>query len=153
MKLDLESIKKIAKSIDENNLSEVTVEINGTKLTMKKESVSQEVNNQVRYVEQPVTTILQEEIVINENISEINEKIDGKEILSPMVGTYYSAPSPDSEDFVKVGDRIEIGDTICIVEAMKMMNEVKSTISGTVISILGSNGKVVKKGDVLFLVK
>lgn len=153
MKLDLESIKKIAKSIDENNLSEVTVEINGTKLTMKKESVSQEVNNQVRYVEQPVTTILQEEIVINENISEINEKIDGKEILSPMVGTYYSAPSPDSEDFVKVGDRIEIGDTICIVEAMKMMNEVKSTISGTVVSILGSNGKVVKKGDVLFLVK
>ena len=129
MKLDLESIKKLAKSIEEHNLSEISVEVNGTKLTMKKEEPKDEVlASTVKYVEQPT-------------------------ILSPIVGTYYSAPSPDSEDFVKIGDKIEVGDTVCIVEAMKMMNEVKSTVAGTVIALKSENGKAVKKGEILFLVK
>ena len=62
-------------------------------------------------------------------------------------------PSPDSEDFVKIGDKVEVGDTVCIVEAMKMMNEVKSSVAGTVVALRAENGKVVKKGDILFLVK
>lgn len=152
MKLDLESIKKLAKSIEEHNLSEISVEVNGTKLTMKKEETKDEVcASTVKYVEQ--TTKLSNEASVG-NTTEVAELVEeGMEILSPMVGTYYSAPSPDSDDFVKVGDRIEIGDTVCIVEAMKMMNEVKSTVAGTVISLKSVNGKAVKKGDVLFLVK
>ncbi|MGL4652934.1 acetyl-CoA carboxylase biotin carboxyl carrier protein [Cetobacterium sp.] len=152
MKLDLESIKKLAKSIEEHNLSEISVEVNGTKLTMKKEEAKDEVcASTVKYVEQ--TTKLSNEASVG-NTTEVAELVEeGMEILSPMVGTYYSAPSPDSDDFVKVGDRIEIGDTVCIVEAMKMMNEVKSTVAGTVISLKSVNGKAVKKGDVLFLVK
>ncbi len=152
MKLDLESVKKLAKSIEEHNLSEISVEVNGTKLTMKKEELRQEiVTSNIKYVEQP--TLINKEIEIEEVESSEEVVIEGKEIISPMVGTYYSAPSPDSEDFVKIGDKVEIGDTVCIVEAMKMMNEVKSSVAGTIVALKAENGKVVKKGDVLFLVK
>lgn len=152
MKLDLESVKKLAKSIEEHNLSEISVEVNGTKLTMKKEEVRQEVvTSNIKYVEQPILT--NKEIEIKEIESSEEVIIEGKEIISPMVGTYYSAPSPDSEDFVKIGDKVEVGDTVCIVEAMKMMNEVKSSVAGTIVALKAENGKVVKKGDILFLVK
>lgn len=151
MKLDLESVKKLAKSIEEHNLSEISVEINGTKLTMKKEEQRQEeVTSNIKYVEQPVLSTKEVEV---KEVESSEEVVEGKEILSPMVGTYYSAPSPDSEDFVKVGDKVEIGDTVCIVEAMKMMNEVKSSVAGTIVAFKAENGKVVKKGDILFLVK
>lgn len=152
MKLDLESVKKLAKSIEEHNLSEISVEVNGTKLTMKKEELRQEVvTSNIKYVEQPTLTNKEIEIEEIESLEEV--VVEGKEIVSPMVGTYYSAPSPDSEDFVKIGDKVEVGDTVCIVEAMKMMNEVKSSVAGTVVALRVENGKVVKKGDILFLVK
>lgn len=152
MKLDLESVKKLAKSIEEHNLSEISIEVNGTKLTMKKEELRQEVvTSNIKYVEQP--TLTNKEIEIEEIESSEEVVVEGKEIVSPMVGTYYSAPSPDSEDFVKIGDKVEVGDTVCIVEAMKMMNEVKSSVAGTVVALRVENGKVVKKGDILFLVK
>ncbi|WP_281699210.1 acetyl-CoA carboxylase biotin carboxyl carrier protein [Cetobacterium somerae] len=152
MKLDLESVKKLAKSIEEHNLSEISIEVNGTKLTMKKEELRQEVvTSNIKYVEQP--TLTNKEIEIEEIESSEEIVVEGKEIVSPMVGTYYSAPSPDSEDFVKIGDKVEVGDTVCIVEAMKMMNEVKSSVAGTVVALRAENGKVVKKGDILFLVK
>lgn len=152
MKLDLESVKKLAKSIEEHNLSEISVEVNGTKLTMKKEELRQEVvTSNIKYVEQPTLTNKEIEIEELESLEEV--VVEGKEIVSPMVGTYYSAPSPDSEDFVKIGDKVEVGDTVCIVEAMKMMNEVKSSVAGTVVALRAENGKVVKKGDILFLVK
>ncbi|MGL5797956.1 MAG: acetyl-CoA carboxylase biotin carboxyl carrier protein [Cetobacterium sp.] len=151
MKLDLENIKKLAKSIDEHNLSEISVEINGTKLVMKKEEVKNTVVEQkIKYVEETEKNNSDSVEVSTENSL---EDIEGVEVLSPMVGTYYSAPSPDSDAFVKLGDKIEIGDTICIVEAMKMMNEVKSTVAGTVVSIKATDGKNVKKGEILFLVK
>lgn len=152
MKLDLESVKKLAKSIEEHNLSEISIEVNGTKLTMKKEELRQEVvTSNIKYVEQP--TLTNKEIEIEEIESSEEVVVEGKEIVSPMVGTYYSAPSPDSEDFVKIGDKVEVGDTVCIVEAMKMMNEVKSSVAGTIVALRAENGKVVKKGDILFLVK
>ncbi|WP_297596455.1 biotin/lipoyl-containing protein [uncultured Cetobacterium sp.] len=151
MKLDLENIKKLAKNIKEHNLSEITVEINGTKLTMKKEDFKQEFSNNVKYLEKEQLCTTSEEII--EVPNQLEKVIEGENIVSPMVGTYYSAPSPDSEDFVKIGDKIEVGDTVCIVEAMKMMNEVKSTISGTIVAMKSENGKVIKKGETLFVVK
>lgn len=152
MKLDLESIKKLAKNVEEHNLSEISVEVDGIKLTMKKEELRQEVGiPNIKYVEQPIASNKKVEVEEVEFLTE--EILDGKEIISPMVGTYYSAPSPDSEDFVKIGDKVEVGDTVCIVEAMKMMNEVKSPVAGTIVALKGENGKVVKKGDILFLVK
>lgn len=74
-------------------------------------------------------------------------------ITSPFVGTFYRAPSPDAAPFVDVGSEIRPGQVLCIVEAMKLMNEIESEIAGTVIEVVGENGKPVEYGDVLFRVR
>ena len=77
---------------------------------------------------------------------------DGHAVTAPMVGTYYSAPSPGSPAFVQVGDKINEGDTLCIIEAMKMMNQIEAEVSGTVKSIRAQNGDPVEYGQVLFVI-
>ena len=77
---------------------------------------------------------------------------DGFMVSSPMVGTYYNAPSPGSPAFVQVGDKVNEGDTLCIVEAMKMMNQIEADVSGTVKSIRVQNGDPVEYGQVLFVI-
>ena len=73
-------------------------------------------------------------------------------VTSPMVGTFYRAPSPDEAPFVEIGDAIRKGQPVCIIEAMKLMNEIESPTSGRVVKILGAEGKVVEFGEVLFLI-
>ena len=77
---------------------------------------------------------------------------DGHVVMAPMVGTFYSASSPGSPPFVQVGDRVEIGDTLCIVEAMKMMNQIDAEVSGTIKSIRVQNGEPVEYGQILFVI-
>jgi acetyl-CoA carboxylase biotin carboxyl carrier protein len=77
---------------------------------------------------------------------------EGHAVTAPMVGTYYSAPSPGSPPFVQVGDRINEGDTLCIVEAMKMMNQIEAEISGTIKSMRVQNGDPVEYGQILFVI-
>lgn len=74
-------------------------------------------------------------------------------ITSPFVGTFYRSPSPDAPSFVEVGQKIERGQVLCIVEAMKLMNEIESELSGTVLEVLIQNGKAVEYGDKLFKIK
>jgi len=77
---------------------------------------------------------------------------DGYGVTTPMVGTYYSAPSPGSPDFVQIGDRVNEGDTLCIIEAMKMMNQIDADVSGTIKSIRVQNGEPVEYGQILFVI-
>ena len=81
------------------------------------------------------------------------QEISGTFITSPMVGTYYSAPSPDDPPFLKVGDLVEKGDIVCIIEAMKVMNEIKAQVSGTVAEILLENGQPVEFGSKLIRIQ
>ena len=74
-------------------------------------------------------------------------------ISSPIVGTFYRAPNPDADPYVKVGDFVEPGQTLCIVEAMKLMNEIESDVSGTVVRVLPENAQAVEYGENLFLVR
>ena len=74
------------------------------------------------------------------------------EVMSTMVGTFYSAPSPEAETYVKVGDGIEAGQTLCIIEAMKLFNEIKSDFAGTVVDILVENAEPVEYGQTLFII-
>ncbi len=76
----------------------------------------------------------------------------GHEITAPMVGTFYAAPSPDAQPFVKVGDEVQVGDVLCIIEAMKMMNQIESDVAGRVVSIEVENGQPVEFGQVLFII-
>ena len=78
---------------------------------------------------------------------------EGSEITSPMVGTFYRKPAPDAPDFVEVGSTVSIGQTICIIEAMKVMNEIKAEKSGTICALVAEDGTPVQFGDVLFRIK
>ena len=80
------------------------------------------------------------------------ENPEGEVITSPMVGTFYAAASPGAKPFISVGDEIQEGDVVCIVEAMKMMNEIKSDYSGKVISVLAENSEPVEFGQALFVI-
>ena len=77
---------------------------------------------------------------------------DGHAVTAPMVGTFYSSPSPGSAEFVQVGDRVNVGDTLCIVEAMKMMNPIEAEVAGTIKSIRAQNGDPVEYGQTLFMI-
>ncbi len=77
---------------------------------------------------------------------------EGNKIVSPMVGTYYAASSPNAEPFVKVGDEVNVGDTLCIIEAMKMMNQIESDVAGRISAIQVENGDPVEFGEVLFII-
>jgi len=77
----------------------------------------------------------------------------GHKVTSPMVGTFYAAPAPDAGDFVKVGDQVAVGDTLCIIEAMKIMNPIESDYAGTITKILGVNGDSVEFGQPLFVIE
>ncbi len=80
-------------------------------------------------------------------------EIKGHVVTSPMVGTFYAAPAPDAGDFVKVGDQVSVGDTLCIIEAMKIMNPIESDQAGTITKILGVNGDSVEFGQPLFVIE
>ena len=85
----------------------------------------------------------------------ISEPVDSnsKEVLSPMPGTFYSAPSPEADPFVKVGDSVKRGDTLCIIEAMKIMNEIEAESSGTISEVVINNGEPVEYNQPLFKIK
>ena len=85
--------------------------------------------------------------------SDSAEKISGHEVCSPMVGTYYEAPSPGAKPFVTVGQKVEVGDTLCIIEAMKMLNQIESDKSGTIKAILAENGQPVEFDQTLFVIE
>ena len=74
-------------------------------------------------------------------------------MLSPMVGTFYGASSPEAQDFVSLGQRVGVGDTLCIIEAMKMFNQIESDVSGTVVAILAENGQPVEYDQPLFVIR
>jgi acetyl-CoA carboxylase biotin carboxyl carrier protein len=80
-------------------------------------------------------------------------EIAGHKIVSPMVGTYYESPAPGAEAFVKVGSEVKVGDTLCIIEAMKMMNQIEADKAGRVVAMLATNGEPVEYGQTLFVIQ
>ena len=145
--MDLRKIKKLIEMLQESDLNEIEVKEGeeSVRINRKKESSVQPNLSSFNVPVQQTTSqeIQQEESVDNEHLNHIT---------SPMVGTFYSAPNPESEPFVKVGDQINEGDVLCIIEAMKMMNEVKSEFSGTVKQILVDNAEPVEFDQTLFVI-
>jgi len=80
-------------------------------------------------------------------------EISGHTTTSPMVGTFYASPSPDADAFVKVGDQVSVGDTLCIIEAMKIMNPIEADVAGTIKQILVNNAEPVEFGQPLFIIE
>lgn len=149
MKLDLESIKKLSENLNKYNLNEATIETKEMKLTIKKEIPAEEITYK-EVVKAP--KISREEPQEREEAKAEEVSSNFEALTSPIVGTFYRSPAPGAEPFVTEGQEVKVGDTLCIVEAMKLMNEVKATKNCKIEKIVAEEGKVVKKGDSLFLI-
>ena len=159
MKMDLNYLKKLIKMLDSSNLAEIEIEEEGTKIKLSKPrpKISQNIPNiqLPNYFDQNLAVNKPQEIKAEQKTEEKKEekKKDLLEIRSPMVGTFYAAPSPDADAYVKVGSEIKQGNTVCIIEAMKLMNEIESEVSGKIVEICVKNGQAVEYDHLLFLVE
>jgi acetyl-CoA carboxylase biotin carboxyl carrier protein len=154
--MDIRKVKKLIELLEESNLAELEI-------TEGEESVriSRQVQGtQVQYamppmlppgaaLAAPVASTGTGGAVPAPGVAETA----GHQVLSPMVGTYYEAPSPDAAAFIKIGDQVKAGDTLCIIEAMKMMNQIEADVSGKVVAALVKNGEPVEFGQPLFIIE
>lgn len=159
MKTDLNYIKKLIKMLDESGLAEIEIEEEGSKLRLSKPrpKITQAIQQVTPPLveQQPQVHIKEPEIKPEPNEKKKEELKSEKliEVRSPMVGTFYKAPSPDAEPYVTVGSRVKKGNVLCIIEAMKLMNEIESEVSGTVVKILVENAQPVEYDQPLFLIE
>ena len=147
--MDLRKVKKLIELLEESGLSEIEITEGEDKVRITKGGKR---SPQVKAIE---TTQEAEALSVTEP-EDANAQTKNNnsfhEIKAPMIGTFYQSPDPESEAFVKVGDPVNEGDTLCIIEAMKMMNKIESDISGTIERILVQNGDPVEFDQILFLV-
>ena len=150
--MDIRKVKKLMEMLEESSLSELEIIEGEESIRLSKATnvLNQNEVNQVPVSHNPINPQINPGV--NETI-EVSSEITGYEIKSPMVGTFYEAPSPEAKPFVKVGDSIKAGDTLCIIEAMKMLNQIESDKSGIVKAILVENAQPVEFNQVMFIVE
>ena len=146
MKFDTEYIEKLAKIVNENGLTEISLENNEEAITIRKDSV---VSVAAPTIAAPVQASAIPAVDTSAQSEDAKPAPKGKAVTSPMVGTFYAAPSPEADAFVEIGKEVAAGDVVCIIEAMKLMNEIKSEHSGKVTQICVQNGDPVEYGQVL----
>lgn len=162
--MDLKEIKKILDMIAESEVNQVTIEEGEFKIKVKKTPDVNQASAPVQY-QMPASAPAPQQAPAqassgSSQTSTADQKAeeqsasepDGQVVKSPIVGTFYRAPSPDADEFVKVGDQVEKGDTLCIVEAMKIMNEIESEFSGEIKKILVDNAEAVEFEQPLFII-
>ena len=150
--MDLNLIKKLIKILETSEVTDLEIEENGTRVKLaKKVRVMQSVSIPQAPVAEPINQ--QTAVSAAEDKKSADTNAGLHEIKSPIVGTFYRAPTPDADAYIQVGDTISSGTVLCIVEAMKLMNEIESDVSGKVIKILVENGKPVEYNQPLFLIQ
>ena len=143
--MDIEKINNIVELFKNSGLDEMTLELKDFKINLK--------NNKVEYVAKEVVNVVEKSSPVKvEKVEEQVNDVKGEWIKAPFVGTFYAAPSANEAPYVKVGQKINKGDVICILEAMKVMNEIKSNKSGTVLEIKAQNGNMVEYDEELILI-
>ena len=156
--MNLKEIQQLIEIVNVSSLDEVIVKDGQSEITLRR-------NNSKAQAVLPTTPVIAQPAQASQPVARptVQEQAapaaaeqaasDLIEIHSPIVGTYYRSPSPDSLPFVKEGDKVKPGDVLCIIEAMKLMNEIESEVSGTIVDILVENGQPVEYNQVLFRVK
>ena len=149
--MEYEKIKQLMEDMGNSKLTEINIDFpDGTKISMKKETIGATINCQ------PIETN-NVGAISNRSQAETKqiemEQEEGNIVKSPMVGTFYIKPSPTAEAYVEVGKEVKKGDVLCIIEAMKLMNEIESEYAGTVVEILVKDGETVEYGTPLFRIR
>ena len=145
--MDIRKIKTLIEMLEESNLNEIEVSQGdeSVRISKGKDPLDYIENNQIN-----TSISSQEKVSKNEDET---RKFVGNQVKAPLVGTFYRKPSPDSDPFVKVGDIVKKGQVLCIIEAMKMMNEIKSEFDGEVSSIEIENGQPVEFGQTIIVIQ
>jgi acetyl-CoA carboxylase biotin carboxyl carrier protein len=139
--MELEDLKELIELLKDTDITEVQIEKEGTKVKIRREKIFSSIDIPVHK-----SSVLHENI-----IAETEERL--VTITSPIVGTFYRAPSPEANPFVEVGSKVKKNQVLCIVEAMKLMNEIESEADGIIVKILVENGQPVEYGEPLFLIE
>lgn len=162
----LNEIKEMISMLDQSSVHELEIEKEGFRVFIRKSSNTMETIASVpAHIGPPVYSIpahppvqqqernAEQPVLGGQSGAASAENSDLHRVVSPMVGTFYHAPSPDSQPYVKLGDRVQDKTVVCIIEAMKLMNEIEAEVSGEIVDILVENGQLVEYGQPLFLVK
>ena len=163
--LKVQEIRELIKLIDQSSIDEFTFESDGSKIKMKKKGENKQA--EAEKAQQPTAPAAQAEQVVTAAPAVAEEKQVSKEvqpveeaeedtlhkIISPMVGTFYQSSSPDAEPYVREGAKVSKDSVVCIVEAMKLFNEIEAEVNGEVVKVLVKDGQLVEYGQPLFLVK
>ena len=147
-----EYIEKLAKIISANGLTEISMEDGEQAITIRKDLPEVVVGSPVAAPVQASAPAPAAQPAVKAE-TPVESVPQGKAITSPMVGTFYMAPSPEAAPFVEIGSEVKVGDVVCIIEAMKLMNEIKSEEAGKVVKICVKNGDPVEFGQVLMYVE
>lgn len=143
--MEYEKIKQLIEEMGNSKLTAVDIEFpDGTKISMKKDRMQEKIIQN--------TPIVENDTIENQIKEDKNEK-KGNIIKSPMVGTFYLKPSPTAEPYIEIGKEVKKGDVLCIIEAMKLMNEIESEYTGKVTEILVKDGETVEYGTPLFRIE
>ena len=143
--MDIRKIKKLIELLEASSLTEMEIH--------EGESSVHLCRNPGIATTMPVQIPVMDGVTGELPIAVSPEEPRGEKVVSPMVGTYYAAPSPDSPDFVKIGSSVAVGNTLCVIEAMKIFNQIESTVAGTVAAILKQNGDPVEYGETLYIIE
>lgn len=150
--MDIKDIEHIIKILKQNEVTEFELEQEGTRVKLARTPAGGFIQSDTRMEVVPAVQVAMP-VVAQSNGAGAQEDLGRYvKVESPIVGSFYRRPSPDAEAFVKEGDVVSKGATLCIVEAMKLMNEIESPTSGRVVKVLGADGQVVEFGEVLFLI-
>ncbi len=148
MKFDIEYIEQLAKVLSNASLTEISLEDGDQAITLRKEIITgAPVITTTAAQPAPAAAPVAQPAAAKEEVKR------GKPLTSPMVGTFYKSPSPDAKPFVEVGQTVKEGDVVCIVEAMKLMNEIESEFSGKIVEICVEDGQPVEFGQVLMYIE
>ena len=141
--MELEDLKELIEYLKETDITEISIEKDGIKVRIKREKILS-----------PMDISVQKLGSLHEKVTgETEEETRVITVTSPIVGTFFRAPSPEADPFVETGSKVKKGQVLCIVEAMKLMNEIESEVDGVVIKILVDNGQPVEYGEPLFLIE
>jgi acetyl-CoA carboxylase biotin carboxyl carrier protein len=151
--MDLRKLKKLIDLVEESGISELELTEGEEKVRISRQLPASAAAN-IQYVSAPAP--VQHAAPAATGSAEAAPapaaKVDGHEVNSPMVGTFYRSPSPDAKAFVDVGSTVAVGDTLCIIEAMKLLNEIEADKAGVIKAVLVENGQPVEYGEPLFII-
>jgi len=151
--MDIRSIRKLIEIVEQSDIAEIEIKEgeSNIRITRNKEQVF--ASTPVAQAAPIASTPLAMPTASSTESAAAAEEISGTQVTSPMVGSFYSANSPDAPPFVSVGDQVSVGDTLCIIEAMKIMNPIEAEVSGTIKRILVQNADPVEFGQTLFVIE